>query len=514
MNSRVEPLLLGIDLGTSAIKGSVHRLDGSVLATASVEYPLLSPGLGQVEVALTTYWDSFRSVIHSLLRSCGNDGVRIASIGISAQGETLVVVGADGQPLRNAIVWLDNRAIVESTELDNRFGADVIYGVTGQPGMNPAWPAAKILWLRNHEPEIFARAHKFLLLEDYFIARLSGHYVCEGSLATSTCYWDFRQKRWWTEMLAALSISKDQLPTLVEPGTAIGKILPQVAAELGLSEEIVVCTGALDQACGAIGVGNVGSGILSENTGTAVALCATLDGARLDPQLRMPCHYHGIPDSYMFHTFTSGGLLLKWFRNEFYKTEFESARASGLDVYDLIGEEAAQAPAGSNGLIALPHLQGAMAPDANPAARGAFIGLTLEHGRGHVSRAILESVAFVIRRNVEVMEELGVKVDSIRASGGGSRSRLWKQIEADVTKRPVILTEQSDAATLGACILAGTGVGLYSSIVEAAEAMVHLTDTFEPNSVNSQCYDDSYGAYLEATTALAPLFTTLSANHE
>jgi len=510
---RAAPLLLGIDVGTSAIKGGIHRLDGSVLATASVEYQLLSPGPGRVEVAVSTYWAAFTSVVHTLLRTCGDDRRWISSIGISAQGETLLVVDVEGQPLRDAIVWLDNRANEESSELDSHFSPEVVYGVTGQPGMLPTWPAAKILWLAHHEPKLFAGVHKFLLLEDYFIARLTGHYVCEGSMVTSTCYWDFRQKRWWPEMLDALGVAEDQLPALVEPGTAIGKILPAVARELGLSEETVVCTGALDQACGAIGVGNVRPGILSENTGTAVALCATLDGPRLDPELRMPCHYHGIPDTYMFHTFTSGGLALKWFRDEFYRTELASAHAAGVDVYDLMGQEAASVSAGSNGLVVLPHLQGAMAPDANPTARGALIGLTLEHGRGHVARAILESVAFVIRRNVEVLEELGVEVESIRASGGGARSRLWKQIEADVTKRPVVITEQSDAATLGACILAGAGVGLYGSIAEAAEAMVNMTDIFEPAAENSARYDDSYAEYREAADALAPLFKTLATSH-
>jgi xylulokinase len=514
VNDGSAPLLLGVDLGTSAIKGSVHQLDGSVLASASVEYELLAPGPARVEVAVSTYWEAFVTVVHSLLRNSGVDQRRVVSIGISAQGETLVLVDLDGQPLRDAIVWLDNRAVEEAIELDDRFGREEIYRVTGQPGMLPAWPAAKILWLARHEPELVSRAHKFLLLEDYFIARLTGQYVCEGSLVTSTCYWDFRAKQWWPAMLNAIGVAEDQLPALVEPGTAVGKILPAVAQELGLATTTVVCAGALDQACGAIGVGNVRPGILSENTGTAVALCATLDGPRLDPLLRMPCHYHGIPDTYMFHTFTSGGLVLRWYRDVFYGAEMAAANVAGLDVYDLIGQEAACVSAGSDGLVVLPHLQGAMAPDANPTARGAVIGLTLQHGRGHLARAILESVTFVIRRNVEVLEELGVRVDSIRASGGGARSRLWKQIEADVTKRPVVTTEQSDAATLGACILAGVGVGLYSGIAEAAEAMVKLADIFEPTTGNSARYDDSYAQYREAADALAPIFKAQEASHE
>jgi sugar (pentulose or hexulose) kinase len=507
-----QPLLLGVDLGTTAIKGGLHRLDGSVVASASAEYELHSPSPAVVEVTVGTYWGAFTSVVHSLLRNQPAARTRIAAIGLSAQGETLVPVDRDGDALRNAIVWLDNRAQHESAELDDKFGQQLTYEVTGQPGMLPTWPAAKVLWLARNEPETFERAAQFLLIEDYFIARLTGHPVCEGSLVTSTCYWDFRAKRWWPEMLNAIGIDASQLPPLVEPGAAVGQLLPSVAGELGLERGTLVCAGALDQACGAIGVGNVRPGILSENTGTAVALCATLDGPRLDPGMRMPCHYHGVPDTYMFHTFTTGGLVLRWFRDAFCESDVELALRDGADPYTLIANRAAAIQPGSLGLVVLPHLQGAMAPDANPDARGVILGLSLHHGRDHVARALLESVAFVIRRNVEVLEELGIRVDSIRASGGGAKSPLWKQIEADVTGRPVHVTSQTEAATLGACILAGQGAGFYGSVAEAADNMVTLTGVFEPAAENAACYDEAYHVYRAATEALAPVTALRAAN--
>src|SRR5215469_7308848 len=242
-----EPLLLGVDLGTTAIKGGLHRLDGSVVAGASAEYELLSPSPAVVEVPAATYWDAFSSVVHSLLRSSAADRTRVAAIGVSAQGETLVPVDQDGAALRNAIVWLDNRAQHESAELDDKFGQQLTYEVTGQPGMLPTWPAAKVLWLARHEPEIFERAAQFLLIEDYFMAKLTGRAVCEGSLVTSTCYWDFRSKRRWPEMLSAIGIDARQLPPLVEPGATVGPLLPSVADELGLDRGTLVCAGALDQ---------------------------------------------------------------------------------------------------------------------------------------------------------------------------------------------------------------------------------------------------------------------------
>jgi sugar (pentulose or hexulose) kinase len=507
------PLLLGVDLGTTAIKGGLHRLDGSVAATASAEYELLTPSPAVVEVPVPVYWDAFANVVHSLLRISGCEPKRIAAVGISAQGETILPVGRDGRALRHAIVWLDNRAQQESADLDDKFGQQLTYEITGQPGMLPTWPAAKLLWLARHEPEVFDRAAQFLLLEDYFIARLTGRAVCEGSLVTSTCYWDFRSKQWWPEMLAAIGLDAGQLPPLVEPGAAVGPLLPRVAAELGLDAGTLVCAGALDQACGAIGVGNVRPGILSENTGTAVALCATLDGPRLDPGLRMPCHYHGVPDTYMFHTFTTGGLVLRWFRDEFCEADVAAAARAGVDAYTLIANRAAAVEPGAQGLVVLPHLQGAMAPDANPDARGVVLGLALHHGRDHLARALLESVAFVIRRNVEVLDELGIRVDSIRASGGGARSALWKQIEADVTGRQVQVTSQTEAATLGACILAGHGAGFYGSVSEAADSMVTLAAAFEPSAGNASRYDEAYQVYRAATIALEPV-TALRARHE
>src|ERR1019366_10412794 len=243
------------------------------------------------------------------------------------------------------------------------------------------------------------------------------------------------------------------------------------------------------------GVETVGPGRFSENTGAAVALCATLREARLDPERRMPCHYHGVPDTYMFHTCTSGGVVLRWYRDQFGDSERSVASVSGRDAYDLLVEEAGTIAPGSEGLVLIPHFQGAMAPESNANARGAVVGLNLRHGRAHVARAILESIAFVVRRNVEVLEDLGVQIPEIRALGGGARSRLWKQIEADVTKRPVLTTRQPDAATLGAAILAGVGLGRYVSAQEAAEEMVQIDETFEPRAGNCGFYDETYAIY-------------------
>jgi xylulokinase len=504
------PLLIGLDLGTTALKCAAYTESGDLVASATREYSLLTPADAVVEVHPSTYWSEFAATVHDLLAEPGVDAARVVALGISAQGETLLPVRVDGAPARNAIVWLDGRATDESAELTERFDEQRFYEITGQPCMLPTWPAAKILWLARHEPRVFEQTARFLLIEDYFLWRLTGEYVSEGSLLTSTCYWDFRTKRWWPEMLDVLGIDESRLPAIVEPGVAVGTLLPAAARELGLPSSMVVCTGALDQACGAIGVGTVGPGRFSENTGAAVALCATLSEARLDPERRMPCHYHGVPDTYMFHTFTSGGVVLRWFRDQFAEAEHAVAASLGLDAYDLLSQEAGTIAAGAEGLVLIPHLQGAMAPESNPNARGAVVGLSLRHGRAHVARAILESIACVVRRNVEVLEDLGVAVPEIRALGGGARSPLWKQIEADVTKRPVLTTRQPDAATLGAAILAGVGEGRFASAQEAAETMVQIDQTFEPRAGLGARYDEVYATYLQTYDALCPVFDALA----
>lgn len=495
-----------MDLGTTAVKGCLYAPDGREIAAASREYELETPVPGLVEAPHEVYWSAFTEVVRGAVGSSGVDPTSVVALALSCQGETLLLVGSDGVPLRPAIVWLDNRAGREAEELSDRFGRERIYEVTGQPEMLATWPAAKALWLARHEPDTFEKTDKLLLLEDYFLLRLTGDAACEGSLVTSTCYWDFRRKAWWPEMLDAVHLRPEQLPPLVESGERVGTLRASVAEELGLAPGTIVCAGALDQACGAIGVGNVTPGILSENTGTAVALCATLDGPRTDPEMRMPCHYHGLPDTYMFHSFTSGGVVLRWFRDEFGDLETLAAGRLGCDAYDLLVREAERVPAGAQGLVVLPHFQGAMAPESNSDATGVVVGLTLAHGRAHLVRALLESVAFVIRRNVEVLGDLGVAVAEVRALGGGARSRLWKQIEADVLKMPVRVSRYVEPATLGAAILAGVGAGLYSSAREAAAEMCALGDAIVPDPRHYGAYDDAYEKYRAIYEALCPVF--------
>lgn len=508
MQSQASDLLLGIDLGTTALKCAVYDLQGTLVGEKNIEYALLTPHQKWVEVDVETYWSALREALHALWRDVGIDPARMVSAGISAQGETLVPVGADGSPLRNAIVWLDNRAEAEATELQARFD-DSVYRRTGQPTMMATWPAAKLLWLMRHEPSVASRTAKYLLIEDWLLWRLTGEFVTEGSLVTSTCYWDPSTKQWWLEMLSAIGVSIDQLPTVVEPGTLVGAIRSVAADDLGLPRTLKVCTGALDQACGAIGGGNITPGHFSENTGAAVALCATVPKMTFDPAGAIPCHYHGLPDTYMMHTFTSGGIVLRWFRDQLCEPQINTAVAEGRDAYDTIGQLAAKTAPGADGLLMLPHLQGAMAPENNSYANGAFLGLTLQHGRGHFVRAIMESVAFIVRRNIDAIEPLGTKIEKVRALGGGSKSSVWKQIEADILGRPVVTMKHSDAGALGAAILGGLGVGMWSDVSDAIANVVEEKHVYEPRTAFRNLYDERYETYIQAYNSLLPIYGRL-----
>ncbi len=499
--------VLAVDVGTTAVKCALYTVTGEVVASATAEYALSTPANNAVEVDVEVYWAAARDCLAAVWRRAGDSRGRVASLALSAQGETLVPVDATGRALRPAIVWLDNRATEESAELADRFPAERLYAVTGQPEMLAAWPAAKLLWLSRHEPHVADRAARYLLIEDYLLSRMCGEYVVEGSLATSTCYWDITTKSWWPEMLDVLGVGTHQLPAIVEPGAPVGTVRPTIAEELGLDTDTLVCAGALDQACGAIGGGNVAPGGFSENTGAAVAICSTLPAPGRDPRGVVPVHYHGVPDTYMFHTFSGGGIVLKWFRDTLCEPQMEAAARTGQSPYDILGELAAGAPAGSDGVLMLPHLQGAMAPENNENARGVIMGLTLQHTRAHLVRALMEGIAFVVRRNVEAFAAAGIRTSEIRALGGGSRSAVWKQLEADITGVPVVTTQQPDAGALGAAILAGVGVGEFASIDEGVRATVRLAHTYEPDDAHRGVYEERFGQYVGLYESLVPNFS-------
>jgi xylulokinase len=499
--------ILSWDAGTTASKISLFNERGEVQAIASREYKLLTPDALSVELPAETFWCAFKEGVSEVMKKSKVKPDDVKALALSAQGETLLALDKKGAPLGNSIIWLDNRAQEEAEILSKEFDQDACsYKITGQVKIVPTWPASKIFWMNRHDKNRFGKANKFALLEDYMINKMTGELVAEGSLLCSTVFWNITTKKYWDEMLDKIGITADHLPKIMESGEPVGTLKPEIAKELGLSPKTMVATGALDQACGAIGIGNIKPGVFSENTGAALAICATLKKPVFDKLGRMPIHYHGVPNTYMAHTFTTGGMVLRWFRDGFWSEEMAAAKVKGIDPYDMIGNEAAKVPPGCEGLVMLPHLQGAMAPEANSKAKGVFYGFTLKHTKAHFSRAIMESIACIVRRNIDVLEDLKIPVNEIRVLGGGARSDVWNQIKADFTQKTLVRTENEEAACLGAAILAGKAVGIYKNIEEASTKMVKVKRRYEPNAANVNACKDAYGKYVALYDSLCGMF--------
>jgi xylulokinase len=497
-------LILGIDLGTTALKAALFDFDGKMVADELQEYDLLTPAPNYVEADFRVYMTSIRKSLQAMSKKA--DLMTVSAIGFSVQGETLLFVDENNNPLRNAIVWMDTRADKQAEYLRETIGDETCYRITGQVSFESCWPISKVLWVKENEPDLFQKTKKILLLEDYIIAAMTGRYVSEGSLLTSTEYWDINTKKYWPEALALMGITEDRLPEIMEPGEVVGRILPGMAAELGLNPDAVVCTGCLDQAAGAIGAGNIKEGIFSENIGAALAICVPTSKIMLDKSRTMPVHYFAIPDTYMMHTFTTGGMTLRWFRDAFCNMETLVADMLDQSSYELMDREASLVEPGSEGMVMLPHLNGSMAPDMNSKAKGVFYGFTLKHEKKHFIRAIMESIGFIIRRNIEALGNMGIEVDEIRSLGGGSRSSVWNQIKADITQKTLYTVVCKEAACLGAAILAGKAIGVFSSIEDAAKSMVQIEATYTPNKENEELYNKCFVSYKQLFSDMKAMF--------
>ena len=489
--------VLGLDAGTTAFKGILVREDGRIISVASREYSLIFSGSDMVEIDPEVYWESTVGIIRQLLAESNIPPEEIKAIAFSSQGETMVCLDDKGKPLRNAIVWMDNRSVSEAEAMKKDWSGQAVLQTTGQTEILPLWPATRIMWLRNHEPAIFKKINKFLLVADYLLFRLTGTYASEQSLVSSTLYYDIVNKCYWGDMLDYLGINAGQLPAVHPSGTAIGKISSPAAGETGLSSDTMVVTGAYDHPAGAIGSGNIQAGTISETTGTAMAMCVTLDEPMLEENQILPCQCHALTGKYFLLPYgQTAGMVLKWFRDVFCEEEVKLAGETGEDPYQLLGSLAEKILPGAEGLIMLPHLMGAGSPEFDMYVKGVFAGISPGLGKAHFIRAIMESVAFMIRRNIALLRESGISVSEIRALGGGARSGLWNQIKADVTGVPYITLESAESACLGAAILAGTGCGIWTDIGQACDRVVKVKDKFLPDQEKSAVYDPVYSRYI------------------
>ena len=498
-------LLLSLDVGTTSVKAGLFRPDGLCLASALQEYRLLSNSADEAELEPQTYWQAACQTIRAALAQAGANPGEVVGLTVSSQGETTIVLDKNGQPLRNALVWLDNRASVQAEKLKTALGYEV-YERTGIPDVVPTWTACKVLWIKENEPQVFARAYKFLLVQDYLIYRMTGRFVTDGSISCTTLFYDIIGQCWWPKALAAVGIDEKQLASIQAPGSLAGSLTEAAAAELGLTTRTTVVCGGMDQSVGAIGAGNIGVGVISETTGAALAVQASIEDPMIDRSCQTPVYVHSVPGKYLFvPVCPTAGMAFKWFKDQFGEAETVQAERDGVSAYDLLNRLAEAVPAGSDGLIMLPHLMGAFSPESNQAARGVFSGFTLHHTRGHFVRAIQEGVAFMLRSNLELIERSGVCISEVRTTGGGSRGHLWNQIKADVCNRPFVTLVNEDTALVGDAILAGVACGVFSSIEEGTRAMVALKERVLPGA-NVAVYERAYRRYCELDESLSGYF--------
>lgn len=497
MNPTNVSYLIGIDAGTTSIKAILINSQGDFIMSSGQEYKLDSGPDNSCEVDPEVYWKVTCEVIREIILKSKINPAKVTGIAFSSQGETIIIVDSNGNPLRKAIVWLDNRSVKEAKKIEEKFGNQVVMNITGQPEVVPTWPATRILWIKENEPQIFNQIHKFLLVEDYLIFKLTGQFYSEHSLVSSSLYFNITSKDWWNEMLDFLGISSGQLPKLIPSGTKIGNLSALAATETGLTTGTTVVSGAYDQASGAIGSGTLKPGVVSLTVGGCMAMCVTLQNPVFDISLKLPCQCHALADTYFLQPYAqTAGLVLKWFKDEFCKEEIEIAGKQGTDPYNLMLELAAKISPGTDGLIMLPHFMGTGSPQFNPDVKGVFAGVTIGMKKEHFVRAILEAVAFTIEQNLESMRLRGLMINEIRLLGGGAKSQIWNQIIADVTGIPVVTMSQQENASMGAAILAGVGTGIFKDIESACKKCIRINKRFEPENKNYDQYQKIYQKYL------------------
>ena len=490
--------ILTFDIGTTAVKACLFDEGLRLAACSNEEYALLTGDDGTIELEPEKYWEAVKAGALSAIQKAGIDAANIAAVSVTTQGETLIPVDAQGNALRNAIVWLDQRAGKEAEELAQLYPADVFYRKTGLPELNGYTPVAKVMWIRRHEPETYEKTDCFLLLEDFIFLKLTGKRVTEKSLATSTGWYTFDGDSYWKKILDSAGLDVRKFPEMLDSGEIIpGGILPEVREELGFSENIQAVTGAMDQTAGALAMGNVVPGRVTETTGTALVIGATLPVFDPETEPKVTVYRHYRKDLYlMMPICMTAGMFLKWFRDEFCAEEKETAKEKGCSSYEIIDEEVENIAAGANGLIALPYLTGSLQPVQDADARGIFFGFGLEHKRPHFLRAVFESVAFMLRENIELIEKAGkLKVNSIISLGGGASSPVWCRIKADTLRQTIHVPEVTESTSCGAAVLAAAAIGWYEDAEKAAAAAAGKMTVYEPEAEAFEAYDKAYEKY-------------------
>lgn len=464
--------LIGIDVGTSATKTVLFDKKGNIIASASREYPLYQPHNGWAEQKPEDWRDAVIATVEDVVKKAGAGKDEVKGIGISGQMHGLVMLDEAGNVIRPSIIWCDQRTGEEVEEMLEIMPRERWIEITANPPLT-GWTAAKILWVRNHEPENYERCRHILLPKDYIRYILTGVFATEVSDASGMQLLDVPNRCWSDEVLEKLNIDKALLGKVYESCEVTGTILPDIAEKTGLSTETKVVGGAGDNAAAAVGTGVVKDGTAFTTIGTSGVVFAHSSQVTIDPKGRVHTCCAAVPGTWHVMGVTqAAGLSLKWFKDNFCQDYVEEAARQDVDVYDLINRDIANIPVGSDKLIYLPYLMGERTPHLDPDCRGVFFGLSAIHTKAHMLRAVMEGVSYSLSDCNDILKEMGIDVDSMMACGGGGKSPVWRQMLADLYDCSVNTVRQTEGPALGVAILAGVGCGIYESVEEACDELI------------------------------------------
>jgi xylulokinase len=502
--------LMGIDIGTGGTRTLLIDQEGEVVASATADHPLLLPAPGWAEQHPEDWWETTCRTVRQVLKAAGVKGTEVRGIGLSGQMHGSVFLDKDHEVIRPAILWCDQRTQKQCDWITGKVGEDLLKAETCNPVLT-GFTAPKIVWLRDREPDNFEELRKVLLPKDYIRFRLTGEFATEMSDASGTSLLNVPKRRWSKKVIEGIGLSTDLLPTVAESPEVTGKISASAAKATGLTEGTPVVGGGGDQAAGAVGNGIVEPGVVSSTVGTSGVVFAHLEKPSMDEEMRTHTFCHAVPGKWhVMGVMLAAGGSLQWFRNQLCSDEVAVAKSIGRDPYELMSRAAANAPVGSEGLIFLPYLSGERTPYPNPNAKGLFCGLTLRHEKRHLIRAVMEGVAYGLRDSFELIDGMGVEITQVRASGGGARSRVWVQIQADIARRAHSYINVDEGPAFGVALLAGVGTGVWSSVPEACRAAIRVVETLEPDPENRELYNRGYEVYRSLYGKLEGTFDELA----
>ncbi|MCL2662463.1 MAG: xylulokinase [Oscillospiraceae bacterium] len=502
--------LLGIDLGTSGTKTVLFNDAGKAVCSASEEYPLLQPNNGWAEQDPADWWNACVLTLKRVISDSKINPRDIAGIGFSGQMHGLVMLDDKGEVVRNSIIWCDGRTADECDEITKRVGESRLVEITGNHALT-SFTAGNILWVRNHEPELYKKCKHILLPKDYLRFKLTGKLGMEASDASGMNLLDIRTRNWSDEVLKKLDINPELLPDVYESSGIAGSITAEAAALTNLAEGTPVVYGGGDNAAAAIGTGVVESGKAFITIGTSGVLFAHSDEVAVDKGGRVNTFCAAVPNAWaVFGCTLSAGLSLQWLRNNFFLPEMKVAEGLGKDTYDIMTAQAERIPIGANRLIFMPYLMGERSPILDPNARAVFFGLSAIHTKYDMLRSVMEGVIYAQRQCLDIHRDMGIEFGEIYATGGGGSSPLWRQMIADIFDLPVVTVQNREGPALGAAILAGVGAGMYKSVADACKEIIKVNAPQLPIAENTKKYDPYYNLFCDLYPAMKEGFRTLS----